>query len=351
MPKRKRAAPTSEPEDQVNDNKPKRQGAATSSQPEEQANGKETKRRRAASSSQPQERTNYDKPKCKRNTSSPKPQDHSKDLNHSVLGGLKDPTLDSRVSGDEAEPEPGVQHISIPFNSQTIICERRSPQNQDSKDAKPPALIFTHGAGGGIANPATQSFAAGFALVSPVACFQGTMNLKNRIKTFHATVEHEDAEAEGVAALGGRSMGARAAVITASEMEKTPEALVLVSYPLTGGKKGEKRDEARQKILLDLPASVDVLFISGDGDAMCDLELLDEVVGKMKARCWRLIVKGADHGMSLRDKTGVPRVRMWTGIMAAHWLQERSASKRHCAISWNSDAGEISRQDWQRNAT
>ena len=126
---------------------------------------------------------------------------------------------------------------------------------------------------------------------------------------------------------------------------------MLVSYPLTGGKKGEKRAEERESILLDLLKPVDVLFISGDGDAMCDLDLLDEVIGKMKAKCWRLIVKGADHSMSLRDKAGVPRVRMWTGIMAAHWLQERSASKRHCAISWDSDAGQVSRQDWQRNAT
>ena len=58
-------------------------------------------------------------------------------------------------------------------------------------------------------------FADGFSQKgSPVICFQGTMNLVSRVKGFHAVIKHEKAEN---AALGGRSMGARAAVVTMTE--------------------------------------------------------------------------------------------------------------------------------------
>ncbi|KAE8448611.1 hypothetical protein EG329_009036 [Mollisiaceae sp. DMI_Dod_QoI] len=82
-------------------------------------------------------------------------------------------------------------------------------------------------------------------------------------------------------ALGGRSMGARAAVMAAKERrEEEVRCLVLVSYPLHTGN-GDVRDE----ILLEVEEGVKVLFVVGDRDAMCDLE-------RMKARSWRVVVQG-----------------------------------------------------------
>jgi predicted alpha/beta-hydrolase family hydrolase len=121
--------------------------------------------------------------------------------------------------------------------------------------------------------------------------FEGSMNLGARVKSFHAVMEHElshkanspDPDAEvAMAAFGGRSMGARAAVIAATATT-TPSitSLILVSYPLQS-EKGDLRD----KILLELPEEINVLFISGDGDSMCNLSKLRAVRGKMKARGW-----------------------------------------------------------------
>ena len=143
----------------------------------------------------------------------------SGDTSHSVLGGMKG---GYRLTGDERAAQDGdVHQFKIPFNGKSIICERRG-------DGQRPALIFTHGAGGGIANLATSAFAEGFAEVASVTTFQGTMNLQSRIKSFHTVVGHEQVDC----ALGGRSMGARAAVLTAQQSERTIKELILVSFPM-----------------------------------------------------------------------------------------------------------------------
>lgn len=264
-------------------------------------------------------------------------QKPAQDLNHSVLGGLKDPSLNSRISVNDGTEETSVERFEIPFEGKAIVCEKRG-------GAGSPSLIFTHGAGGGLANPATRDYAIGFAMTLPILCFQGTMNLQSRVKTFHTTVEHFDI---GPIALGGRSMGARAAVLTALHMDRKPSALVLGSYPLTTGKKGETREEKREQILLDLPKSVDVLFVVGSNDAQCSVELLREVIGKMKAKSWLLEIKGADHSMSLKNKEGVERIRLWSGAVSAHWLKERDRGRRYCSMSWNSSTSKVVRTGWK----
>ena len=147
------------------------------------------------------------------------------------------------------------------------------------------------------------------------------MNLQNRVRCFGAVVENEGVVGgmTGVA-LGGRSMGARAAVMGIKEQGWERGALVLVSYPLINPK-GDVRDE----ILLGVERGVDVLFVSGERDSMMDWERLEQVRGEMKARSFVVVVKGADHGMGLtgKAKKGVERMRVETGKMAAEWLEER----------------------------
>lgn len=254
----------------------------------------------------------------------------AEDANHSVLGGTKG---SYRVNGDHADAEDGVKHFDIPFNDKSIICERRG-QGED------PSLIFTHGAGGGIANPATRDFADGFGEVAPIVTFQGTMNLQSRVKSYHAVTEHLDFDA----ALGGRSMGARAAVITATHEDRKTKALVLVSFPLVGA----KNKDSREQILLDLPEDKDVLFITGTKDGMCDLEQLAAVANKMKASCWFAQVEGADHGMSWKWKSSVEAMRRQTGALAAGWLRERGREKRHCVIRWDEQAEQVQCSGWQQ---
>jgi predicted alpha/beta-hydrolase family hydrolase len=143
------------------------------------------------------------------------------------------------------------------------------------------------------------------------------MNLKSRVKGFRACIDEKKEERNGEKlVLGGRSMGARAAVMAASEDEdgKVTE-LVLVSYPLKGPK-GDVRDQ----ILLNLPASVKVLFVIGDRDAMCPLDILEEVRSKMEAKSQLVIVRDTDHGMHVKPASSEKEHGEQTGRIAAQWV-------------------------------
>lgn len=262
---------------------------------------------------------------------------HGEDTHHSVLGGLKggyrvDGTGSAQLEDNSATLTTStVKQYNIPFNDKSIVCERRG-------EAGRPMLIFTHGAGGGLANPATSEFANGFAEKAGIVSFQGTMNLQSRIKTFHAMMLHEQFDT----ALGGRSMGARAAATAAIEENHQTKALVLVSFPLVGG----KNKESREQTLLDLPNDMDVLFVSGIKDAQCDTADLRSVMSKMIARSWLICVEEADHSMSWKAKGSVREMRRLTGRLAAEWLSDRDQSRRRCTISWNEEAAEIKSSGW-----
>jgi predicted alpha/beta-hydrolase family hydrolase len=285
-----------------------------------------------------------------------------------IVGGLKDPTGNTRSTGSPTKDTPSTTHFKIPFNDKQIVCQRhqgltsyRKRELSSSKTTAEISLVFTHGAGGGIENPATKDFVRGFATKASddAVCFQGTMNLAHRVKTFHAVLGYH--RQGRVKALGGRSMGARAAVIAATECEegRRPEAVVLVSYPLSSEKKtkgkGKGKDgsgdvdvdvDPRRQILLDLPEDVDVLFVSGSKDSMCDLDALHEVRKDMKARSWVIEVQGADHGMSLTPKSGVQPLRSKTGSLAAEWLESRDEQAGYASVEWSEEDVEAFFSGW-----
>ncbi|KAI7279770.1 hypothetical protein KC345_g5158 [Hortaea werneckii] len=280
-----------------------------------------------------------------RQTRSKKPQSNiaqdSEDTHHSVLGGLKggyrvDGTGSAQLEDNNATlTTSSVEQYNIPFNDKSIVCERRG-------EAGRPSLIFTHGAGGGLANPATSEFANGFAEKAGIVSFQGTMNLQSRIKTFNAVMLHEQFDT----ALGGRSMGARAAATAAIEENHSTKTLVMVSFPLVGG----KNKESREQTLLDLPKDMDVSFVSGSKDAQCDLTELNDVMSKMDARSWLICVEEADHSMSWKAKSSIQEMRRLTGRLAAEWLCDRDVNARRCTVSWNEEAAEIHCSGWLPDA-
>lgn len=212
--------------------------------------------------------------------------------------------------------------FTVPFSDdKQIECERSGTDES-------PDLIFTHGAGGGLAAPAIAEFADGFAASATILCFKGTMNLGSRTKHFVAVAERYPT----CQVFGGRSMGSRAACALAAEHSAQARALVLVSYPLVGG----KNSDSREQVLLSLPADLDVLFVSGDKDSMCDLRHLEDVQNKMEARCWTVKVVNADHGMNWSPKSSAVDMRRRTGAIAAEWIQHRDADRRSGEI-WYDD--------------
>ena len=243
---------------------------------------------------------------------------------------------------DESDADPPAQRsLLVPFPPKSpISCEYTTKDAGDLARIEP-ALIFTHGAGGNLQSDAIANFTDGFSShsrQSSILCFQGNMNLKSRVKMFSEVIA-SDVNVHTPRCLGGRSMGARAAVMAA--MEDTSH-LALVSYPLHNAK------ETRDQILLDLPAKIKVIFVSGDRDEMCDLERLEEVRKKMKCKTWRITVQNADHGMKVQPKAGIREVGKKTGDVVAMWLMSSDTSLREGKITWNTDTKTAQWSGWSR---
>jgi predicted alpha/beta-hydrolase family hydrolase len=103
-------------------------------------------------------------------------------------------------------------------------------------------------------------------------------------------------------ALGGRSMGGRAASMAVADGLEA-SALVFLSYPLHPAGQPEKlRDE-------HLPAvPCPMLFVQGDRDALCDLALLRPVIDRLGKRAELAVFAGADHGMRRAADVEIARV-------------------------------------------
>ena len=216
-----------------------------------------------------------------------------------------------------------------------IICSRFTCDLDSA--SLPPSLIFTHGSGGTLKSDAIANFAHGFATQSPIVCFQGNMNLNARVKSFEAICKHESFSNS----LGGRSMGARAAVMSATE---DTARLVLVSYPLHTGQ------QTRDQILVDLPKSVDVIFVTGESDNMCDLERLNQVRSRMVCETWLVVVDGADHGMNVKPRAGTKAVGVLTGEVVAQWQTSRNKDQRYGRIWWDKDQSVANWSGWSNTA-
>ncbi|KAF2004536.1 hypothetical protein P154DRAFT_395264, partial [Amniculicola lignicola CBS 123094] len=214
-----------------------------------------------------------------------------------------------------------------------------------------PTLIFTHGAGGTLSTTAVVDFCNGYSTSHPVLAFRGSMNLGARVKGFHACMEHLDAsqsaddKGEKKLVLGGRSMGARAAVIAANKIHILNEDdvkevdLILVSYPL------KTTGQIREDILLELPASISVLFVVGSKDAMCPIGLLNRVRKEMKAKSWLVVMDGADHGMHLKPVQAEKALGEMSGRLAAEWV----GGKREEGVErvwWKEEGDEVQRGTW-----
>jgi len=228
------------------------------------------------------------------------------------------------------------QHIiDVDWQFKPIRCILTYPEEsaQEETEIPPtPSLIFTHGASGTLASDAIANFTAGFARRLPILCFHGNLNLQSRTKMFSAVVGNQSFSIS----LGGRSMGARAAISGASDQT---QHLVLASYPLHTNK--DTRDQA----LLDIRQSIKVIFISGDNDSMCDLARLEEVRKKMRCLTWRIVVEGADHGMKVKPKHATTEAGNKAGELVAAWLEDSDSTRREGRIFCN-DEGKVEWTGW-----
>lgn len=219
--------------------------------------------------------------------------------------------------------------FEIPYSKKPIFCT-----SIGSPSAKL-SLIFTQGAGGDLTSPAVTNFVEGFSELKKIVCFQGRGNLMSRTNMFKEVIKHHHCNV-----LGGRSLGSRAAIATAKEIDNV-EALILVSYPLRGDK-GDVRDQ----LILDIDEGIDVLFVIGDKDRMCDLNHLTSLRKQMKAKTWIVVVKNADHGMDIRPAEATRTVGKKVGETVAEWIDERNETLTECEIHWDEDQNDVIVGPW-----
>ena len=96
--------------------------------------------------------------------------------------------------------------------------------------------------------------------------------------------------------IGGRSMGGRAASMLAAEGFPC-DGLLLLAYPLHPAAKPEELRDAH------LPQiRVPVLCLNGTRDALCQRELMEQVLGRLS---WRMHwLDGADHSFRVLKSSG-----------------------------------------------
>ncbi len=97
--------------------------------------------------------------------------------------------------------------------------------------------------------------------------------------------------------LGGKSMGGRVATVLAAAGRVKPSGFVLLGYPLHPA---GKKDALRVDNLRGLGAPL--LFVQGDRDPLCDLDLLRPVRKRLRLPGSLHVVPGGDHSFQLPAK-------------------------------------------------
>lgn len=122
--------------------------------------------------------------------------------------------------------------------------------------------------------------------------------------------------------IGGQSMGGRAASLMAADGQAC-DGLVLLAYPLhPAGKPDRLRDT-------HLPGlGVPTLCFNGTRDALCQQELMDEVVARLPRTFAMHWLEGADHGYRVLKRSGRTREDVFDEIRQAmaDWLASWAAA-------------------------
>ena len=171
--------------------------------------------------------------------------------------------------------------------------------------------LFAHGAGAGMTHKAMESNAQGLAERGIATLRYQFLYMEEGSKRpdpprlAHAVVRAAAAEAVRLAPdlslfAGGRSFGGR---MTSQAQADAPlpgvKGLAFLGFPLhPAGKPGTDRAEHLTRV------EVPMLFVSGDRDALAELDLLRPVVDDLGERATLHLVSHADHSFKTAAKSG-----------------------------------------------
>ncbi|GFY66019.1 testis-expressed protein 30 [Trichonephila inaurata madagascariensis] len=189
--------------------------------------------------------------------------------------------------------------ISIPYKNKVIpaVISCLSLKKMDLNKR----IVLTHGAGGDLKTPQLSAMASFFA-DQEFAILRFTckgLNIKYRINVFTNVLMYLNKEynPKGIF-IGGRSMGARAAVLITldtdylqnSSVFKKILGVICLSYPLhKAGNTSDLRDEPLKK------SKLPVFFLSGTKDEMCEKKIFEKVLISIKSPYKLHWLDGCNH--------------------------------------------------------
>ena len=115
----------------------------------------------------------------------------------------------------------------------------------------------------------------------------------------------------------GKSMGGRIAAQMVSAGVLPVDRLIFLGYPLHAP---GKKDRPRDAHLYDI--SIPMLFFAGSRDTLCDLELLRNVLSKLRAPSDLEVIDGGDHSFKLSRAAGISQDGVFARIAGRilEWL-------------------------------
>jgi predicted alpha/beta-hydrolase family hydrolase len=192
--------------------------------------------------------------------------------------------------------------------------------------------LFAHGAGTGMTHKAMESNAQGLAQREIASLRYQFLYMEKGSKRpdpprlAHAAVRAAAAEAGEQAPdlplfAGGRSFGGRmTSQAQADEPLPGVRGLAFLGFPLhPAGKPGIERAEHLARV------QIPMLFVSGDRDALAELDLLKPVVADLGERASLHLVRNADHSFKPAARSGRTAAVIETEALdaMAEWIEER----------------------------
>jgi hypothetical protein len=219
------------------------------------------------------------------------------------------------------------QRIAIPIGDESVSGLLLRPPESKA------LYLFAHGAGVGMAHPSMEANAKGLAKLGIATLryqfpyMEKGSRRPDAPRIAHSAVRAAAAMAARIAGdlplfAGGRSYGGR---MTSQAQALAPipgvRGLIFLGFPLhpAGAPSIERADH------LD-DVQVPMLFVSGDRDALAEMNLLRPMVTGLGDRASLHVVKDADHGLRVPAKSGrTSDDALKEGLDAvADWIEKRT---------------------------
>ena len=193
-------------------------------------------------------------------------------------------------------------------------------------------VILSHGAGNDMSYPLLASLAEGIANAGHIALrfnfHYREMGKESPDKddllyiawqgAYRFLAEHPQYGPKRIVG-AGKSMGARIASQLAAEGMLAFDRLIFLGYPLhRPGKKDRLRDSHLHQI------AIPMFFFAGTRDPFCDLQLLRQVLSKLRAPCELEVIEGGDHSFHVPASYPIDPTEIYELIVCrtVEWLSE-----------------------------